>query len=108
MSVDRGTVVFATDPFKADAGRPFLVISTETTPFHGEQYITFALTTRTWHDDGIRVSAEEWVSGGAPKPSSIMPWSVNAVAAEWISHEQGRLREEIVRRAIDRLQSYLE
>ncbi len=47
MSAERGDVVVATDPFKDDAGRPFLVINRAETPFHGEQYIALALTTRT-------------------------------------------------------------
>ena len=108
MSADRGTVVFATDPFKRDAGRPFLVISDTETPFHGDQYITLALTTRTWYDDRIELSDDDWVDGGAPKSSSIMPWSVNAVDDDWVSHEQGRLRDDVVRRGIDRLHAYLE
>ncbi|WP_218827817.1 hypothetical protein [Halorubrum halodurans] len=48
MSWERGDVVVATDPFKDEStGRPFLVISTDGTPFHGGQYVALALTTRT-------------------------------------------------------------
>lgn len=108
MSFSRGTVIFATDPFKSDAGRPFLVISDSETPFHGDQYIALALTTRTWYEERIELENEDWVDGGAPASSSIMPWSVNAVNADWVSHEQGRLRDGVVRQAIDRLTSYLD
>lgn len=108
MSFPRGTVGFATDPFKSDAGRPFLVISDAETPFHGDQYIALALTTRTWYDERIELASDDWVEGGAPEPSSVMPWSVNAVNGDWISHEQGRLSDGVVRQAITRLTSYLE
>jgi len=46
MSRERGDVVVATDPFKEEdtGGRPFLVISNQETPFHGNQYIPLALS----------------------------------------------------------------
>jgi hypothetical protein len=67
MSAERGDVVVATDPFKDDAaGRPFLLVSRAETPFHGEQYIALALTTRTWHvpppgTSGNRCPATLWL-----------------------------------------------
>lgn len=110
MSYGRRDVVVATDPFKDDAaaGRPFLVVDRPETPFHGEQYITLSLTTRTWHDERIPLSEEHWESGSAPESSSIMPWSVNAVKDEWIDTSQGTLDEAIVDRAVARLVAYVE
>lgn len=45
----RGDVVYGADPYKGDdAARPWLVLSNhEGRPFHGEQYITLSLTTKT-------------------------------------------------------------
>ncbi|WP_433634792.1 type II toxin-antitoxin system PemK/MazF family toxin [Halomicrococcus sp. NG-SE-24] len=100
----------ATDPFKDDTttGRPFLLINHTNMPFHSEQYIVLSLTTRTWHDERIPLSDEDWVEGGAPKSSSIMPWSVNSVKSEWINYWQGTLHDKIVDRAITQLQQYIE
>lgn len=110
MSWNRGDVVIATDPFSDDGstGRPFLVISTEETPFHGEQYIALALTTRTWHEERIPLEDSHWIDGGAPESSSIMPWSVNAVKSEWMDYRQGTLRENIVDQAVDCVVAYLQ
>ena len=109
MSAERGDVVVATDPFKDDgAGRPFLVINRTETPFHGEQYIALALTTRTWHDDRIPLTDEDWMTRGAPESSSVMPWSVNSVKREWITERQGTLRETTVDRAVAQLLEYVE
>jgi len=110
MSAERGDVVVATDPFKDDdaAGRPFLVVSRAETPFHGEQYIALALTTRTWHDERLSLTDEDWVTGGAPESSSVMPWSVNSVKREWITGQQGTLREPIVDRAVAQLLTYVQ
>lgn len=109
MSWERGDVVVATDPFRDDesAGRPFLVVSTDETPFHGEQYIALALTTRTWHDERIPLEGAHWMDGGAPESSSIMPWSVNAVRTEWVNYRQGTLHEDVVDRAVERVVTYL-
>lgn len=102
MSFERGDVVVAIDPFKDDetAGRPFLIVNHSATLFHGEQYITLSLTTRTWHDERIPLAKDQWVAGEAPESSAIMPWSVNAVKSDWIDFRQGRLRDEIVEQAV--------
>ncbi len=110
MSYDRGDVVVATDPFKDDdsAGRPFLVINRPDMPFHGEQYVVLSLTTRTWYDDRLPLSDEDWEDGGAPESSAVMPWSVNSVRNEWVDYRQGTLSDDVTRAAIDQLLGYVE
>jgi mRNA interferase MazF len=109
MTYERGDVVVAGDPFKnGDSGRPFLVVNNTDTPFHGEQYITLSLTTRTWYEERIPISDDDWVDGGAPVPSSIMPWSVISINHEWIDFYQGALAPTIVELAAERLSEYLE
>lgn len=109
MSYGRGDVVVAVDPFKDEgAGRPFLVISGEETPFHGEQFICLSLTTRTWYERRVPVDEDDWTVGGAPVSSSIMPWSVNTIKREWIEYHQGTLRDEVVGEAVAQLVSYVD
>lgn len=92
MSYERGDVVVALDPFKDDSSaRPFLIINDSETPFHGEQYIALSLTTRTWYEERIPLAEGDWIDGGAPRSSSIMPWSVNSIDSELIEHYQGTL-----------------
>lgn len=108
MSYERGDVVMAADPFEhTESGRPFLIVSTEDTPFHGEQYIAVSLTTRTWYEDRIPLTADHWLEGGAPKSSSIMPWSVTSLKHEWIDTYQGRLRSDIVDRTASSLADWI-
>ncbi|MFB6084194.1 MAG: hypothetical protein ABEJ94_08120 [Halorientalis sp.] len=80
-------MVWGIDPFKQDstvnddpahrnsgvAPRPWLVISTESVPFHPEQYLCVTLTTRTWHDESIPIPEDGWVDGGAPTETAVMP-----------------------------------
>ena len=110
MTAARGDVIVATDPFKDKdtTGRPFLILNRTETPFHGEQYITYSLTTRTWHDDRIPLIDDHWVEGGAPESSSVMPWSVNSIKSEWISFPQGKLQEDVVEQTVAQLREYIE
>ncbi|QCS43980.1 type II toxin-antitoxin system PemK/MazF family toxin [Natrinema versiforme] len=108
MSYERGDVVVALDPFRdGSSGRPFLLIDYEKTPFHGEQYISLSLTTRTWYEERIPLDEADWEEGGAPRSSSIMPWSVNSIDSDLIESYQGRLRNDIVDEATAQLSEYV-
>jgi mRNA interferase MazF len=100
-----GDVVYGDDPYKGDeAARPWLIISNhEGRPFHGEQYIALSLTTRTWMDDLIEIDPDEWIRGGTPADSRIVPWGVQSIASDDIDYWQGRLEERLVTEAIESL-----
>lgn len=100
-----GDVVYGVDPFKgADSARPWLIISNHAEkPFHGDQYIVLALTTRSWVDDVIEIDSNAWIRGGTPKQSRIAPWSVQSIDAEDIDYWQGRIEASLVATAIDGL-----
>lgn len=85
VAFDRGDVVWGIDPFKSNDGgsgivpRPWVVISDESVPFHPEQYRCVTLTSRTWHERSIPIDDDDWLEGGAPETSAILPWSVSAI-----------------------------
>ncbi|TMT80433.1 type II toxin-antitoxin system PemK/MazF family toxin [Haloterrigena sp. H1] len=142
MEFERGDVVWGVDPFKQDsdldsessrddggvAPRPWLIISTDSVPFHPEQYLCLTLTTRTWHDESTPLSAESWVEGGAPERSSIMPWSISAIQHRFLDTTgdlvarldsipdddvpadgyQGQLTKEVTAEATQQVVNYLE
>lgn len=97
-----GDVVFGDDPFKgADAARPWLVVSNhEDRPFHGQQYVALTLTTRTWLDGLIEVEPNDWVRGGVPDDSRIVPWGVQSIDREDLDYWQGRLKRTVVEDAV--------
>ncbi|QSW97749.1 type II toxin-antitoxin system PemK/MazF family toxin [Haloterrigena alkaliphila] len=108
MSYGRGDVVIALDPFKKDSsGRPFLIVSDEETPFHEEQYIALSLTTKTWYEERISLSPDDWVKGGAPQSSSIMSWYINSIDEDLIKRYQGRIRDGIVEETTAQLSEYV-
>ena len=53
--VDRGTVVWAPDPFKTDGGnpRPWLVVSDERMPYPEKESIVVAFTTQSHHPGAL-------------------------------------------------------
>ena len=110
MSYARGEVVVAVDPFESaeSAARPFLIVNRPGMPFHGKQYVALALTTRTWYDGRIPLAESDWVAGGAPETSSIVPWSVNTVKDEWVNFRQGAVADDVVARAVSEFVGYVE
>ncbi len=108
MSFHRGDVVYGADPFKgADYSRPWLVINNGSHPFHGEQYVVLALTSKTWHDGLLEVHNDDWTEGGTPRQSSVIPWSVETLDQTDIDHWQGTLSPEIVTQAVSKFRTYI-
>jgi mRNA interferase MazF len=108
MNFDRGTLVYAADPFKdTDTGRPWVIISTSGMPFQGEQYIALTLSTKTWYKERIPIDTDDVIEGGLPEDSSILPWAVLSLGPEEIDRELGALHEDIVDDAATTLSSYL-
>lgn len=100
-----GDVVYGRDPYKGgEAARPWLVISNHAgKPFHGEQYIVLALTTKSWVDGLIEIDEDAWLTGGTPNTSRIAPWSVQSIDADDIGYWQGRVTAALVTDAVDEL-----
>jgi hypothetical protein len=100
-----GDVVYGADPFKGEeAARPWLIVSNhEGKPFHGEQYIALTLTTKSWMEGLVDVAEEDWIRGGTPEQSRIVPWGVQSISPDDIDFWQGRLTEDVLEEAVDAL-----
>lgn len=99
---ERGDVVYGDDPFKGEEdARPWLVLSNhEGRPFHGEQYIVLTLTSKAWMDGLIDIPEENWIRGGTPAESRIVPWGVQSIDQEDINFWQGRLTGDLVDKSV--------
>ena len=75
---DRGTVVWAPDPFKTDGGnpRPWLVVSGGRMPYPDEGSIAVAFTTQSHHAGSFAVPSEAWIRGEPGQQSFVLPWTV--------------------------------
>lgn len=97
----RGDVVWHPAPFR-DGGRPYVVLSDDTHPFYGEEYVVVGVTT-TERERAVALAPETWTEGGAPKQSWVSPWYVLTVKHATITDRLGRLTLE----ATDRIASAL-
>lgn len=108
MKYERGDVVEAGDPFNEEKpSRPFAIINTEAHPFDGEQYVAVTLTTRTWYDETIPISDDDFLDVGLPKDSFLVPWGVVSLSHDDILDWFGRVRSDPLDDAVDRLVGYL-
>jgi mRNA-degrading endonuclease toxin of MazEF toxin-antitoxin module len=85
----RGDVVWHPAPFR-DGGRPYVVVSGDDHPFHGEEYLVAGVTT-TEREGAVSLPPEAWAAGGAPEPSWVSPWYVLTVKHATIDERLGRL-----------------
>lgn len=110
MTFERGDVLWDDDPWNdRNAPRPWLVVSGPTHPFHGEQYIVLTLTTKTYHDATVPIADDDWVEGGTPVESFVVPWGVASPKHADIDADRyvGRLARSVVEQAVDACSSYL-
>jgi mRNA-degrading endonuclease toxin of MazEF toxin-antitoxin module len=108
MTYERGDVVEAGDPFnEGKPTRPFLLVSDETHPFAGEQYIAVTLTTKTWYEETVSLDSDDFLDGDVPADSYVVPWGVVSPAHDDIRDWFGRVSPTVVDEVVDQLVTYL-
>lgn len=108
MTYRRGDAVEASDPFtERESGRPFLIASTDSHPFAGEQYVALTLTTKAWYDGTVPLAEEDFVEGGVPRDSSVVPWGIASPAHGDVTDWFGRVDQAVVDEAVTELIGYL-
>lgn len=104
MSHKRGDVIWAADPFReGNSGRPWLVVGGSATPFHGDQFICVALTSKGYHEEAVSLQ-----NAGLPRDSYAMPWSVSTIETEDITRQVGTVSEKHVAAAAASLAEYVD
>jgi hypothetical protein len=98
---ERGEVVWHPAVF-ADYERPFLVVSTDAHPFHGEEYVALSIST-TDIADAIPIDSGDWLIGDLPKESYVKPWNPVVLKEADVTTTAGALGRDVVDRAVDRL-----
>jgi len=98
---ERGEIVWHPAVF-ADYERPFLVVSTDAHPFHGEEYIALAISTSDVAS-AIPLTPGDWLIGDLPKDSYLKPWNPVVLKEADITTTAGVLDRDAVDRAVDRL-----
>lgn len=102
---DRGHVVWHDGLFR-DAGRPWVVLSDDRHPFHGEEYLVAGITT-TERDGAIPLSEGAWSVGGLPRTSYASPWFISTLKHARIDQGIGTLTDSVVRKVVAGTAQYL-
>jgi mRNA-degrading endonuclease toxin of MazEF toxin-antitoxin module len=106
-SFDRGHVVWHDGLFRG-SGRPWLVLSDDRHPFHGEEYLVAGITT-TDRPGAIPIDEDEaWSVGGLPRTSYASPWFLTTLKHPDVERGVGALADDRLESVLDAVASYLE
>jgi mRNA-degrading endonuclease toxin of MazEF toxin-antitoxin module len=73
--LERDDIVWASDPL-SEKGRPMLVLGTPQLPSHGGQLITVLISTKTYHEDSLKLRDDDYAGDPLGKRSYVLPWSL--------------------------------
>lgn len=107
--IGRGHVLWAADPFEIDSAveRPLIVLSNDTHPFHGEQWIAAAVST-TPRPQALEITDESWAHGTLPQRSHAYPWAVISPRIEHIDYVIGSVTDTFVAEVVTEVSRYIE
>lgn len=105
MTYGQRDVVVAVDPFGATPRRPYLVISNDSRPFQGEDYLVAGITT-TPRDEAVPLTGE-YDAGRLERESYVSPWTVLTVRDRQISKRIAVVSERILADVADALARYV-
>ena len=107
MAYKHGSVVLVDDPYKGGR-RPFLVVSNDTRPYHGQDY-TLAVMTTTEFDEAVQLDAGDVTEGGLNVyPSYIKPWSLHEFEHGEVHRRVAQVSDAILRRVADAAHEFME
>lgn len=93
-SFDRGHVVWHDGLFRG-TGRPWVVLSDDYHPFHGEEYLVAGVTT-VERGDAVPLPDDAWSVGGLPRASYASPWFLSTLKHARVERGVGALTEAVV------------
>ncbi|PSQ01267.1 hypothetical protein BRC92_11015 [Halobacteriales archaeon QS_4_69_31] len=105
MTYDRSTVVVTSDPLGNTPRRPYLILSDQSHPFAGSQYIAVGITT-TEYDESIPL-ADSFVRGSLDRESLVSPWAVVSVLDDHIERAVAHVSESVTERTARQTAGYI-
>lgn len=105
MSFGQGDVLVAADPFGHTPRRPYLVVSNEHRPFHGEEYLVAGITTTEREDALPLVDALD--AGTLDRESYVSPWTVLTIRHETVTKRIAVASRQAVAETVDAIGNYL-
>ncbi len=107
MAYSQGAIVIADDPFGSNPKRPYLILSNDHVPFHGQEYIAAVITT-TARIEAVELTANRFERGRLPRTSYVSPWSVLMLKDWMITKQPAEASDATVNKVRRELGTYLQ
>lgn len=106
MAYPIGGVVIGRDPFGAGTDRPYLIVSNDTHPFHGEEYVATVVTT-TERDRAVQLSEDSFLEGSLPRRSFVSSWNPVTLKDHLIEKHVASIASNVVDEVASELTTYI-
>lgn len=107
MGYPQGSLVVGPARFRGGR-RPFLVVSNERRPFHGEEY-TVATVTTTGRSAAVELTASDLAAGKLARyPSFVNPWSLHVIQHERLEKRVAQLEVKTLQTVVDGIHRFVE
>ncbi len=106
MSYSQGAIVIAEDPFGNNPKRPYLILSNDQVPFHGQEYVAAVITTA--RTEAVELTTNRFERGRLPRTSYVSPWSVLMLKDWMITKQPAEATDDTVDVVRQELETYLQ
>ncbi|MCY4732721.1 hypothetical protein KY092_19480 [Natronomonas gomsonensis] len=107
MVFSQGAIIIADDPFGNTSKRPYLILSNDHVPFHGQEYVATVITT-TARTEAVELTANRLERGRLPRTSYVSPWSVLTLNDWMITKQPAEATDATVDEVRQELDTYLQ
>lgn len=107
MAYSQGAIVIAEDPFGNNLKRPYLILSNDRVPFHGQEYVAAVITT-TARPEAVELTNNRIERGGLPRTSYVSPWSALTLKDWMITKQPAEATDATVDEVRQELNVYLQ
>jgi len=107
MAYSQGAIVVAADPFGNNPKRPYLILSNDRVPFHGQEYVVAVITT-TARTEAVELTDERYERGRLPRTSYVSPWSILTLKNWMITKQPAAATGVTVDEVCHELDTYLQ
>ena len=107
MVYSQGAIVIAEDPFGNNPKRPYLILSNDQVPFHGQEYVAAVITTAT-RPEAVELTTNRIDRGELPRISYVSPWSVLTLKDWMITKQPAEATDATVDEVRQELNVYLQ
>ncbi|ERH01873.1 MAG: hypothetical protein J07HN6_01432 [Halonotius sp. J07HN6] len=104
MRYERGYVVVAADPLGDTPRRPYVIVSDDSHPFAGRQYIALGISTQGY--EASIPLAGSFIEGELNRDSFVSPWAVVSLRTTHIDRAVAQVSTAVTDRATQQMAAY--